>query len=101
MESTEQLGLQVLSQFLRRVTGLKGCRYVDNATVYPGGKFASIVVIADAVITSATTSSGADLLALWGAGSNTLPAGTYLSVDSNDPGAAVAITSGSVMVYYE
>ena len=101
METTEQIGLQALSRFLRRVTGLKGCRYVDNATAYPGGKFASIVILADAVITSASTSSGADLKALWGVGGNAIPAGTFLPVSSNDPGDAIAITSGSVMVYYE
>ena len=102
METTDQLTLKSLSSLLRRATGLKGCKYVSSAASF-SGRFSSLVVNDDAVIASATTASGADLKALWGltGGPYTVKAGTLLTVDVDDPGASIAITSGDVIVYFE
>lgn len=100
METIDQLTLKELGTLLRRATGLKGCKYVSSAASF-SGKFSSLVVNDDAVIASATTASGADLRALWGVAGNTVKAGTLLTVDVDDPGASIAITSGDVIVYFE
>ena len=100
MKTTDQLELEALGTLLRRATGLKGCKYVSSSASF-SGRFSSLVVNADAVIASATTASGADLLALWGVGANTVSKGTLLTIDADDPGASIAITSGDVIVYFE
>lgn len=100
METTEQLTLKSLGTLLRRATAIKGCKYVSSAASF-SGRYASLVVNADAVIASASTASGADLKALWGVGSATIKAGTLLTIDVEDPGVALAITSGDVIVYFE
>ena len=102
METTEQLTLKSLGTLLRRATAIKGCKYVSSAASF-SGRYASLVVNADAVIASASTASGADLKALWGlsGGTITVKAGTLLTIDVEDPGVALAITSGDVIVYFE
>lgn len=100
METTEQLTLKSLGTLLRRATAIKGCKYVGSSAAF-SGRYASLVVNADAVIASASTASGADLKALWGVGSATIKAGTLLTIDVEDPGVALAITSGDVVVYFE
>jgi len=100
METTDQLTLKSLSALLRRATGLKGCKYVSSAASF-SGRFSSLVANTDTVIASASTANEADLLALWGIGGNTLKAGTLLTVDVEDPGAVLTLTSGDVIVYFE
>tara|TARA_R100001463_G_scaffold26997_1_gene62812 strand:+ start:5207 stop:5509 length:303 start_codon:yes stop_codon:yes gene_type:complete len=100
MKTLTQIGVDKLISFFTRVSGTKGCKYIGTAA-YAGPKFGSIVINEDAVVASAASSSGADLKALWGVGSNTIKAGTLLTVDIEDPGSAITLTSGSAIVYFD
>jgi hypothetical protein len=86
------------TSLLNAIAGGKGSKLIHNTSANTG-KWSSLVVQEDTVISAATDNKENDLVAYWSVSGETLNQGAFLSVPLNSQIVSITLTSGAVIVY--
>lgn len=86
------------TSLLNAIAGGKGS-YLIYDTSANTGKWSSLVIQEDTVISAATDNKGNNLVTYWNISGETLKQGAFLSVPLNSQIVSVTLTSGAVIGY--